>query len=239
MFVITKKQIIVVCCIILAIIGLPLCFYGSAKVSAQNIIATVVVDAGHGGIDGGVVGKTTKVKESDINLAISKYLKKELEKQNIKVVMTREDENGLYGNAVNNFKKKDMAARRDIILGAKPDLVISIHANKWRDSVRRGIQVFYDDTLKGEKAATIMQEVLNTHLNAADVNRTFSAQKGDYYITKCSEYVSIIIECGFLSNPDDERNLINTEYQKKLAQYITKGTMSYLNRDSRGMLIQT
>lgn len=226
-YIITKKQIIAVILILAFLISLPLGIYGTITAAAEEKIGTVVIDAGHGGVDGGVVGRTG-IKESDINLSVSKILKRELEKNNIKVVMTRENKDGLYGEAVGGFKKRDMEARRDIILKSKPDLVISIHANKWISPERRGIQVFYDDTLKGEKAATVMQEILNTHLNNDEIGRSLSPQKGDYYITKCTNYVSIIIECGFLSNADDERNLISIDYQKTLARYISSGAVSIL-----------
>ena len=98
-------------------------------VSVQASKLSVVIDAGHGGIDGGVVGVTTKRKESDVNLTIAFLLKEKLADAGFLVVMTRTTEGGLYDTTAPGFKKRDMQRRKEIIQEASPDLLISIHQN--------------------------------------------------------------------------------------------------------------
>lgn len=178
----------------------------------------VVIDAGHGGVDGGVVG-SSGVKESELNLMISRTLKKELERLGYKVVMTRKD-----SNALAKGKKADMQARKKIIDEAKPDMVVSIHVNKFSDKSRRGAQVFYDDTKKWAKEGMYMQNVLNEFINAKYAGRkNIMALGGDYFMTKCYDGPSLIIECGFISNGEDEKLLTSQEYRSVLAKYIATG----------------
>ena len=99
-----------------------------------------MLDAGHGGVDGGVVG-SSGIKESELNLKIVKELEKELKRMNYGVVLTRTGDEALAGG-----KKADMQARKKVIDEANADMVVSIHINKFSDARRRGVQVFYDDT---------------------------------------------------------------------------------------------
>ena len=103
---------------------------------------TVVIDAGHGARDGGCIGVNGSV-EKDLNLKYAKALKGLLETKDIKVVMTRENDNALYDEDANNKKLTEMKARESCIRSAKPDLVVSIHMNKFPDSSLTGAQVFY------------------------------------------------------------------------------------------------
>jgi N-acetylmuramoyl-L-alanine amidase len=121
-----------------------------------------------------------------------------------------------------------MAARKKIILDSAPKLVVSIHCNKFPDSSRRGAQVFYEPlSEQGKALADSLQNNLNT-LNAEYVQRSFTALKGDYYILNCSKYPSAIVECGFLSNPEDDALLNNEDYRNKLAYRIFCGILGYL-----------
>lgn len=231
MWVITKKQILSVIALLLfcCVVGLG-AYSVKLAVDSQSAAAkamTVVLDAGHGGVDGGVVGFSGS-KESDINLAVTKKLKTELEDAGYRVVLTRTDENGLYGNTMNGFKKRDMAARRDIIIKNAPLMVISIHMNRYSDRSRRGAQVFYDDAGKGKHAADIMQSVMNSYVNKPQTGKNYESIGGDFYITKCSKYVSLIVECGFLSNKEDEAQLLDESYQKSMAHYIRLGLDGYV-----------
>jgi N-acetylmuramoyl-L-alanine amidase len=177
----------------------------------------VVIDAGHGGKDRGASGGNGTY-ESDINLAIARYLKLEFEARKIGVTMTRENENWLASPLASNKKKSDMDARRKIIESVKPDLVISIHLNTYpADSSVRGLQTFYDPTGETSK---IYAEAIQDEFNKSPlaVNRT--AKTGDYYILDSTAYPAVLVECGFLSNPDDERLLNTNEYQRIIAYYI-------------------
>lgn len=153
MFVVFRKKSVIICLILVlaVILSCVMLSYASAEVSSvPKIGKTVVIDAGHGGVDGGVSGVNTGVKESEINLAIAKSLKHFLVRNGYDVVMTRENNDGLYGLSTKNKKLRDMEARRDIIKEAQPDLVVSVHQNFYPLSSVRGAQVFY--CLEGEES---------------------------------------------------------------------------------------
>jgi len=179
---------------------------------------TIVLDAGHGGVDGGVVGGNG-AKEADINLSITKALKSILESRGYRVVLTRKNANGLYGLAKKGKRKlKDMNARREIIERTSPNLVVSIHQNSYPQKTQTGPQVFY--SIGGDnKIASVLQGVLNTHLQ----NGNRVAKKGDYYILNCTKYDSVLVECGFLTTPSEERLLVQSAYQEKVAYGIFSG----------------
>lgn len=178
--------------------------------------SVVVIDAGHGGFDGGVVG-ASGIKESQLNLLIAKVLQSKLVSNGVKVVMTRNTD-----KAVGKTKKQDMANRKKIIKSAGASLVVSIHINKFSLPSRRGVQVFYDDTKVGENFANMMQTTLNQRINKKYTTRSdFMPISADLFITKCDLVPSIIIECGFLSNAQDERLLLTPEYREELAEVIS------------------
>jgi N-acetylmuramoyl-L-alanine amidase len=187
----------------------------------------IVLDAGHGGIDGGVVGKSTGVKESDLNLAITYQVKNVLEEMGFETVLTRKTEAGLYGTATRGFKKRDMQKRKELIEGADPALLLSIHQNYYPSKSTRGAQVFYNKTNeRGRKLASSLQKKLNALYKEENVrNRTATA--GDYFLLNCSECPSVIVECGFLSSPADEKLLIDEAWQKRLADTIASGVLAY------------
>lgn len=229
MFVVKGKNLIIAGVLILACIAAAVCI-GAMNRPSENVAASeikVVIDAGHGGIDGGVVGVKTKVKESTINLAVSKKLAVHFENAGIDAVLTRKNDAGLYGTATGNFKRKDMETRRDIILKEKPTLVISVHMNRYSVSTRRGAQVFFDESSEaGRNLAECVQKSFNAMEEAV---RECSALKGDYYILNSHPFPACIAECGFLSNPEDEALLITDEYQDKIAYAIFKGAIDYLS----------
>jgi N-acetylmuramoyl-L-alanine amidase len=179
---------------------------------------TVVVDAGHGGRDGGVVGVLTGVKEAEINLLIARQLQRILTERGYRVVMTRTNHDGLYGNATSNRKLADMHARRAIILKESPDLVVSIHQNAYPRSRQRGAQVFYSIGGTPDVAAVVQRQ-----LNAQLPESRRSARPGDYFILNSTPYPSILVECGFLSTPEEEALLVTSAYQEKVAFAIYSG----------------
>ncbi|MBO7736233.1 MAG: N-acetylmuramoyl-L-alanine amidase [Clostridia bacterium] len=194
-------------------------------VDTQNL--TVVLDAGHGGIDGGVTGAKTGVKESEINLILVKKIKTHLEQAGVNVILTRKTDAGLYGLAVKGFKKRDMQKRKEIIESAAPALMLSIHQNAFPRSSRRGAQLFYrKDSASGALLASKIQEELNAMPECVKKSTPLA---GDYYMLNCTNYTSVICECGFLSNPEDEALLLSAEYQEKISYSIYKGVISYLS----------
>ncbi len=188
----------------------------------------IVLDAGHGGIDGGVSGITTHAKESDVNLAITMRLKEELEEKGFAVTLTRKTEAGLYDTTAKGFKKRDMQRRKEIIEQTKPALVLSIHQNYYPSQSSRGAQVFYSaKNEKSKRLATTLQEKLNA-LYAGEGVKGRKIAAGEYFMLECTPYPSVIIECGFFSSPADERLLTGTAWQKRLAEETAAGVVEYL-----------
>lgn len=202
------------------------CLYALVQTAAASIRMTIVIDAGHGGIDGGVIGVNTKVKESDVNLAIARLLQAQFEEAGFVVVQTRPTEAGLYGTATEGYKKRDMKKRAEIISHSQPAAVISIHQNSFPLSSRRGAQVFFRET--SESSRTLACSI-QTALNAMpECVRKSAALVGDYYILNCSDYPSVIVECGFLTNAADEALLLSQEYRERIAETVCAGTLAYL-----------
>ena len=186
---------------------------------------TIVIDPGHGGIDPGSIGYKTKVHESDLNLKMSLKLKEKLEKACINVVMTRTTEAGLADGNGKGFKKKDMALRKEIIKRVRPNMVISLHQNSYTNHELRGAQVFYDKTSEiSRQIAEYIQEEFLQGLEFS--NKTTSP--GDYFMLKCTTAPSVIVECGFLSNENEEQLLLSEEYQNKILDCIFKGIVKFL-----------
>lgn len=198
---------------------------GVASANTAPNTNVIVIDAGHGGIDAGVLGTVTKTKESDINLAISRYLKAYFSEAGFTAVLTRKSQAGLYGTTAKGFKMRDMKKRKEIIEKSNADMVISVHQNFCSLASRRGGQVFYDkDSAAGKALAESIQKSLNEMKECVKSNAPLV---GDYYMLKCTSSPSVIVECGFLSNPDDEALLVTAEYQKAVAYAIFKGAVSY------------
>lgn len=224
-----KKNILVAVIIVVAALAPTIAFFSlnATPSDARAMPFTVVIDAGHGGIDGGVSGVSTGVKESDLNLAYAKSLKKYFLSSGFDVIMTRSTSAGLYGRATSSLKKTDMKNRKRIIEKAAPDLVISIHMNKYPLSSRRGAQVFYKQgDEEGKQLASCVQKELNELKQAP---RECFELGGDYYILNVSPCPAIIAECGFLSNAEDEALLLNETYKEELCYAIYKGAVVFLS----------
>lgn len=197
------------------------------SVSAFDRAMCIVLDAGHGGIDGGVVGRSTGIKESDLNLAIVYKLKDCLEVMGFRVELTRKTEAGLYGTTAKGFKKRDMQRRKEIIEEADPDLLISIHQNFYPTRNTRGGQVFYGKEQTGSRRlAFTLQENIN-RLYAEENARGRAAASGQFFILQCANCPAVIVECGFLSNTEDERLLLSEQWQADLAKTLADGVMDY------------
>lgn len=201
-------------------------YVSSAQV--ENGKAVVVVDAGHGGSDPGKVG-VNDAKEKDINLTIANKVEKLLEKQGVKVVMTRTDDSMLAKADAQNKKAEDMKARVEIIDKELPDLVVSIHQNSYHEENVSGAQVFYySHSEKGKEAAEIMQKAL---LAFDEDNHRQEKANDTYYLLKRTESPTIIVECGFLSNQEEAALLVTEDYQNQVAQAICDGVTAYLGVD--------
>lgn len=206
--------------------------YGSIHVTGSGDAyiketPVVVVDAGHGGTDPGKVGVDGSL-EKDINLAVAERLKTYLEQDDVKVIMTRETDTGLYSEADSRKKMADMKKRCEIIEESGADLVVSIHQNSYHEESVSGGQVFYyRDSSKGKALAEILQDRFDYVLG--DQNRRLPKANGNYYLLLHVKCPIVIVECGFLSNRKEAALLNSGEYQDKLAYTIHMGIMEYLN----------
>jgi N-acetylmuramoyl-L-alanine amidase len=221
-----KKSVFLLACLVVSAgIILGICCGVTAASTSAVAEKVVVIDAGHGGIDAGVHGVATGAKESDINLAIAKQLKGYFSGAGFKVVMTRSDNGGLYGLATKGFKMRDMKKRKQIIEDCKADMVISVHQNSCPIPSRRGGTVFFDKTSScGKALADLIQNAINAMEECVKKNEALA---GDYYMLKCTESPSVIVECGFMTNAEDDTLLSTEAYQEKIAYAIFKGAVSY------------
>lgn len=224
------KTALLITATIVAAAVILLAFWGAYDAREASAAPTIVIDAGHGGIDGGVTGAVTGVTEAEINLEIALMLEDELVRRGFNTVKTRTGE----GTAaiVAGEKQRDMEKRKQTILSAKPDAVVSIHCNKFPSSSRRGAQVFFNPySHQGKALAARLQDAVNI-LNVTEVGRGYSSLGGDYYILNCSDYPSAIVECGFLSNAEDEKLLMQEEYRLRLVGAIADGLERFLYSDA-------
>ena len=199
-------------------------FTGSSSAKAKERV--IVIDAGHGGTDPGKIG-INKAKEKDINLIIAKKLKKLLEKEGIRVVMVREDDNGLYRQESESKKVEDMRNRCTLIDEAEPICTISVHQNSYHEEEIKGAQVFYYEHSKdGKEIAEYLQQSLVDGLDRS--NRRQAKANDSYYLLRKTKNPTIIVECGFLSNWEEAELLVTDKYQKKVAKAICAGIMKYL-----------
>ena len=199
---------------------------GNVKNGGKKPI-TIVIDAGHGGSDPGKVGVNGAL-EKDINLAVALKLEKNLKQQGVNVVMTRTEDKGLYKEGDSNKKVHDMKNRLSIIEEAEPILAVSIHQNSYPDASVSGVQVFYyKDSVKSKEAAEIMQKQLIQSLKP-DKERV-AKDNSSYYLLKKTSVPIMIVECAFMSNPNEAELLVQEDYQEKIAWAIHMGIMQYIN----------
>lgn len=205
----------------------------SEKVFLTNTITnipakfTIIIDPGHGGKDPGKVGVIGTL-EKDINLKIGLYLKDILEAQDIEVIMTRDRDEDLSTDSTRR-KITDMKERVSLIQESNADAVISIHQNSYTDPKVYGAQCFYStNSAEGKDLATILQKQIITSTNQTKIRDIKS--NDDYYLLKHSTLPTVIVECGFLSNPEEEKLLLTDEYQRKLAWAIHLGVLQYLSK---------
>lgn len=207
-------------------------FLPQAVFSSVDVKMRIVLDAGHGGMDGGVTGKTTGVKESDLNLLLTLALKEELEDIGFEVILTRKTEAGLYDSATKGFKRRDMEKRKEIIQNSKANIVVSLHQNFYPSKTTRGAQVFYQkEDEHSKKLALCLQSALNGIYQKEKV-KARNISFADYFILQCSTNPSVLIECGFLSSAEDEKLLLTPSFRQKLVSGMAQGILAFLSEFS-------
>ena len=180
----------------------------------------VILDFGHGGFDSGAVGIDTGVQESDLNLQIGECTARALEDRGCYVLRTRTGTDALGGT-----KHDDMAARGAILCSEGADCTVSIHMNKFSDRSVKGPMCYYQ--AGADDGQRLAQSVIDA-LCAAIGQKERLANPGNNYVTRIPSVPSVLVECGFLSNPEDERNLQDEAYQQLLADAIADGVLAFL-----------
>jgi N-acetylmuramoyl-L-alanine amidase len=185
----------------------------------------IVVDPGHGGIDPGAVGALGTL-EKDINLAIAKRLSLVLSQAGAVVVMTREDD-----SCYSSRKKEDLDARIALTEKHKADIFLSIQGNALKSSKWSGAQTFYYPRFEESKklAVSIQDELGRILKNTKRLARPHT----EAYILRQLQMPAVVIEVGFMSNPQEERLLNDTYYQGKAAWAIYAGVVKYLAGDKK------
>ncbi|MCQ2014885.1 N-acetylmuramoyl-L-alanine amidase family protein [Clostridium butyricum] len=176
---------------------------------------TIVIDAGHGGRDGG--SEREGVKEKDINLSIALKVEQLLQSEGAKVMMTRVDDKEVSLKEITQISNKN-----------KADLLVSIHQNAIDDNVTYGIETWFEKT-KSEsgRLAELVQESIIESTNGKDRGLKFEES---LYVTKNTEAPSVLVECGFISSNTERELLLNNNYQKSIASGIVKGIKQYFNK---------
>ena len=221
-----KRTILIALCIILCVVGVVVYFTTIRPTFQPKPQYTVVIDAGHGGADGGCVGRTSGVSENELNLQYAETLKSICEGLGLKVVMTRTNLNGLYSPLASNKKRSDMEARQKIIEDSAADLVLSVHMNAFPLSSSRGAHVFFDKKNQGgEVLAQSLQNALYENIAYAKSQ----ANAGDFYILNCTQVPGALVEFGFLSNHEEEKLLLSNEYRQEICYAVACGVLDYLH----------
>lgn len=192
----------------------------------------VVIDAGHGGRDPGASGRSG-LTEEEVNLEIALKLRRLIEQGGGTAIMIREDDSGLYtegGNGQETRKSEDLRNRHTLINSCGADILISIHLNSFPQSQYYGAQTFYmKDDDKSRKLAESIQNELIKVLNRGNDRKAKSTDS--VYILKNNSMPGALVECGFLSNREEEHLLDDEHYQEKVAWSIFVGIVKYMEQE--------
>lgn len=221
---IKKKAIISVLLCILCVGAFCAAYFPIKANTTPKSIHTIVIDAGHGGRDGGTVGVNSKVSESELNLTYAKKLASLCEQFGLKAVLTRKDMNGLYDENAQNKKKSEMERRKKIINESGADVMISIHMNSFPLPSCKGAQVFY---AKGSDSGFNLAKSVQTNISGSFDSARDYVTVGDYFVLNTASMPAILVECGFLSNPEEEKLLVSEDYCEKFCYCILAGIISY------------
>ena len=202
----------------------------AVTVSAERqTLPRIVVDPGHGGEDGGAVSPNG-VLESTLNLAISLRTRELLRFLGLPVVMTRETEVSIYSpeaQTVSEKKVSDLKNRVQIVNDTHGAILVSVHQNMFSESKYRGAQVFYADTAGSKAFAERLQAVFCGDVDPGNHRQAKPSEA--VYLLKHIHCTGILVECGFLSNPEGERLLQTEAYQKQIAAAICSAATQYLS----------
>lgn len=219
--------IAVICVMMIALYVLGQQGRKSVLARTEETKKVVVIDAGHGGVDPGKV--SGGVNEKDINLAIALKLREKLEKTGIKVIMTREKDEGLYELSDSNKKIVDMNNRCKLVNESDASILVSIHQNSFEDANVKGAQAFYyKHSKKGQLLASSIQSAICDYDSE---NKRVEKGNDSYYLLLNVKVPAVIVECGFLTNPTEKEKLTNDAYQEEMARWIQEGINRFFKNE--------
>ncbi|MDR1408752.1 MAG: N-acetylmuramoyl-L-alanine amidase [Oscillospiraceae bacterium] len=187
--------------------------------AARTARPIFIVDAGHGGADGGAVGADGTV-EKDINLAIALRVRDFLRAFGCEVIMTREDDRSIHSSGADTIRQQkvsDIHNRTDLVNNTKDAVLISIHQNKYPNTAQKGTQIFYSPNNPESQALAFKIQERITKLLQPENKRKIKPAGNNIYILTYAKAPAVMAECGFLSNPGERDKLKSTEYQEKMA----------------------
>ena len=238
---VNNKLIATVIVIIVAMVG----FIGVNLSIVQETMNTnkgvkkILIDSGHGGMDGGTSSKNGTL-EKNINLSIANKLKVSLQKAGYEVVMTRTEDVGLYSTSgtIRERYIEDLKKRCDLKKSSNCDMLISIHLNYFTQSKYYGAQVWYSSYIDSSTLAATIQKNLKGDLDPEN-KRVQKAAKNSYRILRDNDIMpSVIVECGFLSNYEEEQKLKSDDYQEKIAGSISKSVGEFYKTNSEAKTVR-
>lgn len=193
--------------------------------------SVVVIDAGHGGEDGGAVA-TDGTPEQVINLEIAKILETQLSAFGVQTVMTRTTEDSIHSSEASTIRERkvsDIHNRMRIMENTENCLFVSIHQNKYENSSQWGTQVFYSpNTTSSAQLAECIQSSVISVLQPEN-KRMIKKSDSSIYLLYYAKKTAVLVECGFVSNPSETEKLKDPQYQKQMAFAIAAGILNYMN----------
>ena len=204
----------------------------TVTILSENAVAydrtVVVIDAGHGGIDSGATS-ISGIAESKLNLEVALMLQDMFHLLGIKTIMIRTEDISIYtsGNTIAEQKISDLKERVRIVNSYSNAILISIHQNYFSDSRYSGAQVFYSEAGQGRELANTLQKSFVSHLNPG--SKRTEKNSGSIYLLNNINSTGVLIECGFLSNIQEDQLLQSKNYQHKLCMIIASTTSTFMN----------
>lgn len=193
--------------------------------------AVVVIDAGHGGEDGGAVAFDGTAEQA-VNLEIARLLETQLNAFGVQTVMTRTTEESIHSGNANTIRERkvsDIHNRMQIMESTENSMFVSIHQNKYESSSQWGTQVFYSpNTTSSAHLAECIQSSVITALQP-DNKRMIKKSDSSIYLLYYAKKTAVLVECGFFSNPSETKKLKDPQYQKQMAFAIAAGILNYMN----------
>ena len=201
----------------------------SADIDDDRI--TVIIDAGHGGEDGGA--EVDGILEKDINLSIADKLADTLRLCGVRITEIRDEDISVYDDSAQSLREKkvsDLKHRVEIVNGSENNILVSIHQNKFDNSAYSGAQVFYSSN--NDKSRVLAESIRNSVVSLLqnDNTRELKPANSDIYLLDNATVPAVIVECGFLSNDEERAKLLDSGYQSEMAYSIAMGVLEYIDQ---------